>query len=99
MLQKTSQKALLHSIVASASLKPAEAELVLDCLVEQLSLALAKGQRISLPRLGTFEAYLRAERQGRHPQTGEALTIAASKQVRFRPAQALKDALNPPHNK
>jgi len=31
---------------------------------------------------------------GRHPQTGEAVQIAASKKVSFQPAKALKDAVN-----
>ena len=36
----------------------------------------------------------RAERSGRNPQTGETITIAASKSVKFVPASALKTAVN-----
>ena len=43
---------------------------------------------------GTFVAETRQERQGRNPRTGDVITIAASKVVRFRPGKMLKDALN-----
>jgi hypothetical protein len=38
----------------------------------------------------------RPAREGRNPQTGEAIQIAANKAVRFRAGKAVKDALNPP---
>jgi DNA-binding protein HU-beta len=34
--------------------------------------------------------------QGRNPQSGETIKIAASKAVRFHAGKAVKDALNPP---
>ncbi len=63
---------------------------VLDCITRQL----AGGERVQLPGFGTFQVSERKERQGRNPQTGEALTIPASKGARFKPAKALKDAVN-----
>ncbi|HGM0849459.1 TPA: HU family DNA-binding protein, partial [Neisseria gonorrhoeae] len=42
---------------------------------------------------GTFYVGERAERQGRNPKTGEPLTIAAAKTLKFRAGKALKDAL------
>ena len=45
--------------------------------------------------VGTItEALQRGERQGRNPQTGAAITIAASKAARFTAGKAVKDALN-----
>jgi DNA-binding protein HU-beta len=35
-----------------------------------------------------------AAREGRNPQTGEAVKIAASKTVKFKPATSLKVSLN-----
>ena len=43
---------------------------------------------------GTFTVTQRAERQGRNPKTGEALTIAASKAVKFKAAKPLREAVD-----
>ena len=43
---------------------------------------------------GTFEVSERAERDGRNPQTGEPMKIAASKTPKFKAGKALKDAIN-----
>ena len=53
-----------------------------------------KGEAIKLPGFGGFEVQERGERQGRNLRTGEAITIAASKVVRFSPGARLKDAVN-----
>jgi DNA-binding protein HU-beta len=41
-----------------------------------------------------FEVAERPEREGRNPQTGEAIKIAASRAVKFKPGKGLKDAVN-----
>ena len=43
---------------------------------------------------GTFDVAERAAREGRNPQTGEAMPIPASKAPRFKAGKALKDAIN-----
>ena len=43
---------------------------------------------------GSFNPKYRAERKGRNPQTGEELTIKASKGVGFSAGKAFKDRLN-----
>ncbi len=56
--------------------------------------ALAKGEAVRLPGVGGFEGPQRGERQGRNVRTGEAITIAASKAVKFSAGARLKDAVN-----
>jgi len=46
--------------------------------------------------LGTFNVAARPAREGRNPQSGETIKIAASKGVRFHAGKAVKDTLNPP---
>jgi hypothetical protein len=46
--------------------------------------------------LGIFNVAARPAREGRNPQTGETIQIAASKVVRFHAGKAVNDALNPP---
>jgi len=55
--------------------------------------ALARGEEVDLHGFGKFKPKERAARQGRNPQTGEIITIAASKGVGFAAAKALKDRL------
>jgi len=56
--------------------------------------SLRKGDKVSVPALGTFDVAHRAARQGRNPQTGQTIKIAASKAPKFKPSKSLKDALN-----
>jgi DNA-binding protein HU-beta len=65
-----------------------------DAAVEAISKALRKGDRIQIPGFGSFTVSKRAARKGRNPATGAAITIKASKNVRFKAGKELKDALN-----
>ena len=71
----------------------AEMEWVLNALLDQLTLALAKGESVSLPGFGTFVLRERAARQGRHPGTGVVLDIPARRSLAFKPAKTLREAL------
>ena len=63
---------------------------IIDCVVREV-----KADRgLILPGLGSFSLAKRAARKGRNPRTGEAIKIPASKTVKFKPAQALKDAVD-----
>ena len=61
-----------------------------DVVVEEMK----KGEKIQLVGFGTFETSKRAAREGRNPQTGETMTIAASKAPKFKAGKALKDMVN-----
>ena len=81
----------LVSAVAEASGQPKNAvEEVLGALGGVVGDALVSGEKVSLPGLLTAERVERAERQGRNPQTGESMTIAASSGVKLTPVAALK---------
>ena len=54
---------------------------------------LVDGDKVAITGFGTFEVVERAERLGRNPATGEAMTIAASKSPKFKAGKALKDAV------
>ena len=59
-----------------------------------LTEALTQGNEVRISGFGSFGISERSERQGRNPQTGEAITIAASKAAKFTAAKAVKDVLN-----
>ncbi len=52
------------------------------------------GEEVSLFGFGRFKVAERAARKGRNPRTGEAVKIAASKNLKFTPARQLKASLN-----
>ena len=67
---------------------------VVDTLIETIVEAVAFGEKVAIAGFGSFDVSERAERQGRNPKTGEAMTIAASKAPKFKAAKAFKDAVN-----
>ena len=75
---------------AKVSIKDGEKSPFTDVVAEELK----KGEKIQLVGFGTFEVSERAAREGRNPQTGEAMTIAASKTPKFKAGKALKDSIN-----
>lgn len=65
-----------------------------DAIVAVITEALAAGEEVAISGFGKFSVAERAERTGRNPQTGESITIAASKSPKFKAAKALKDMVN-----
>lgn len=54
---------------------------------------MAKDEKVQFIGFGTFEVRERAERKGRNPQTGETITIPATKVPAFKPGKELKQAV------
>lgn len=72
--------------------KKAVATLV-DTLFDEVTRAIKKDKRFSLPGFGTFTVKKRKGRTGRNPQSGAEIKIPPSKTVGFKPAPALKKSL------
>ena len=85
---------LIAAIAEQANLTKADAGRALDGLTQAIENTLKAGESVTLVGFGSFEVRARAERSGRNPQTGEAMTIAASKTPAFNPSKSLKDAVN-----
>lgn len=66
----------------------------MEAFTEGVTRTLKKGGTVALVGFGTFSATKRAAREGRNPQTGAAIKIAARKAPKFTPGKGLKDALN-----
>lgn len=71
-----------------------QAEAALNAFMASVEEALVNGDKVQLVGFGTFETRERAARQGRNPQTGEPIEIAASKSAAFKVGKALKEKLN-----
>lgn len=83
-----------HIVNSVDSLTKKQAGEALDAVFDYIESQLADGERVQIAGFGTFNISRREERQGRNPRTGEAITIAASNNVRFKPGKQLKDAVN-----
>jgi DNA-binding protein HU-beta len=84
---------LVESMADAASISKAAAERALTGLLDSISKALSKGDKVTLVGFGTFSVSKRSARQGRNPQTGAAIKIAARKVARFKPGSKLAEAV------
>ncbi len=85
---------LIEKIAGDASISKAAADRALKSLLDSVTQALKKGDRVSLVGFGTFSVSKRSARTGRNPQTGETISIKASKAPKFSAGKGLKDAVN-----
>ncbi len=85
---------LIDHIASEADISKAAAGRALNTTLAAIAKSLTEGEDVTLIGFGTFLVRERSARTGRNPRSGEMLTIAASKTAAFKPAQALKSALN-----
>ena len=85
---------LVQFIAENADLTKADAGRALDAMVEGITKGLKEDGKVTLVGFGTFTAKERAAREGRNPQTGETVKIAARVVPGFKAGNKLKDSLN-----
>ncbi|HYD30659.1 MAG TPA: HU family DNA-binding protein [Azospirillaceae bacterium] len=88
------QSDLIETVAAASGLTKNDASKVVHEVFQKIAVSLGTGDEVRIAGFGTFGVTERAEREGRNPQTGEAIKIAASKSAKFRPAKQLRDAVN-----
>ena len=82
---------LVAAIAEQTELSKKDAEKALKAFTDIVADELKKGEKVQLVGFGTFEV---SERAARDPQSGEPMTIAASKAPKFKAGKALKDMIN-----
>ena len=85
---------LVEFMAEKADLTKADAARALDAMMEGVTKGLKKTGKVTLVGFGTFTAKKRAAREGRNPQTGATVKIAARMVPGFKAGSKLKDALN-----
>jgi DNA-binding protein HU-beta len=85
---------LIAGMAEKTGLTKKDAEKALSGFVDVVTEELIKGGKVQLVGFGTFDTAERAAREGRNPQTGAPMPIAASKAVKFSVGKSLKDAVN-----
>lgn len=85
---------LVAAMADAAGLSKKDTEKALKAFTDVVAEELKKGEKVQLVGFGTFEVSERAAREGRNPQSGAVMKIAASKAPKFKAGKALKDMLN-----
>ena len=85
---------LIAAIAEQAEISKKDAEKALKAFVDVVTEQLKEGEKVQLVGFGTFEVSERVAREGRNPQTGKTMKIAACKAPKFKAGKALKDAVN-----
>jgi DNA-binding protein HU-beta len=84
---------LIAHIAKDAGLTKSDALKAVDALIDTITKALKKGEKVSLVGFGSFGVSRRKARAGRNPQTAEPLRIPARRVPRFAAGKELKDAV------
>ncbi len=71
-----------------------DVERIVSTVFDEISGALARGDRVELRGFGAFSVKNRDARAGRNPRTGEPIQIPASRQAKFKAGKGLKESLN-----
>ncbi len=85
---------LVDAMAADAGITKAAAKKALDSMMNNVEKSLKKGGRVSLVGFGSWSVSKRAARDGRNPQTGKKIRIAAKKVVKFKAGAELKKSVN-----
>ncbi len=84
---------LINAVAEKAGLSKKDTELAVNAVIDVITAALKKGDKVQLVGFGGFEVKKRAARTGRNPKTKEPIQIPASKVPVFKAGKALKDAV------
>jgi DNA-binding protein HU-beta len=85
---------LVAAVAEQVGLTKKDAEKFLSSFENVITKALVEGKKVQLVGFITIDVAERAEREGRNPQTGQPMKIAASKAPRFKAGKNLRDAVN-----
>jgi DNA-binding protein HU-beta len=84
---------LIEKVAKDAKVTKAAAGKSIDAIIDGISKALKKGDRVSLVGFGSFSVSKRKARGGRNPQTGKPINIPARKVAKFKAGSALSKAV------
>jgi integration host factor subunit beta len=71
-----------------------DVELAVKSLIDQMSDALASGERIEVRGFGSFSLHFRPPRMGRNPKTGEVVALSGRFVPHFKPGKELRERVN-----
>lgn len=84
---------------SKSTLQAKDVEYGVKILVDTMTRALAKGQRIEIRGFGSFDLNHRPPRKGRNPKTGEKVDVPAKHVPHFKPGKELRERVDLSLNK
>ena len=85
---------LVDSVASEADISKRAASHIVELILDEITDALQKGERVALTPFGSFVVRARRAREGRNPLSGEKIKIPARKVPAFIAGRALKVAVN-----
>ena len=86
---------LIEKLAASQSqLTAKDMELAVKMILDHMSDALARGERIEIRGFGSFSLHYRAPWLGRNPKSGAPVSLPGKYVPHFKPGKELRDRVN-----
>lgn len=83
------KKKIIKKAAINADLTVKEEQKAVEAFLCAVSDILKEDREVFLPDFGRFYVRKCAERQVRNPQTGEMMTVPATKRIRFKPSESI----------
>ena len=85
---------LAEAVVRKIGLPRTESQELVELVLGEISLTLARGENVKLSSFGSFGVRDKGQRIGRNPKTGEEVPITPRRVLVFRPSNIMKDRIN-----
>ena len=85
---------LVNKVAEGTGISKAQATTAVNTVLDSITDTLKGGDKVTLVGFGTFSVSHRAARQGRNPQTGATIQIAAKNNVKFKAGKELDSSVN-----
>ncbi|HWQ77128.1 MAG TPA: HU family DNA-binding protein [Syntrophomonas sp.] len=85
---------LIGEVAQKANVTKKDADKIVSAFFATIENALKDGDKVQLVGFGTFEVRERQARKGRNPQTGQEISIPATRVPAFKAGKALKNAVD-----
>ena len=90
----TKSELITQLAAANPHLYQRDVERIVTTIIEEISTALARGDRVELRGFGAFSVKQRGSRVGRNPRTGEAVRVSSKYVPYFKTGKQLREKLN-----
>ena len=90
----TKSELIAQLAVENPHLRQPDVELIVATIFDEITAALARGDRVELRGFGAFSAKRRDARTGRNPRTGAAVPVAGKAVPYFKPGKELRERIN-----
>ena len=85
---------LVDEVAKIANLTKKETELIVNTIFDNVSAALAQGDKVELRGFGSFRVRRRNPRKGRNPKTGSSVSVPEKRVPFFKVGKRLKELVN-----